>query len=158
MRGAVPPLSQMPSLRSTWLKHKDSFGLLMGCLAGETSKRKWLFWHQWVWKLLYFGLLLCVDIVPYISNLEGIFCLWLHGRWRDAKNSDPGMGKEEPDRTCRNQQETTLLAMAFVQRTVKTSVPICQSIRHQVRQDNNSFIQYFVCRQVQSLLQNDSST
>ena len=121
MRGAVPPLSQMPSLRSTWLKHKENFGFLMGCLAGETSRRKWLFWHQWVRKLPS-GLLRCVDVGPYVSNLEGIFFLCLQGRCRDAKKSDPGMGKEEWDLTCTNQQETTILVKAVirVQRTVKT--------------------------------------
>ena len=144
MRGTVPPLSQMPSLWSTWLKHKENFGFLMGCLAGEISRRKWLFWHQWIWKLLSFGLIRCVDIGPYISHLEGIFSPCLQGRCRNAKKSDPGMGKEERDLTCTNQQETTIQAKAVIQRTVKTSVPMYQSIRHQVPQDTDYLLMYLL--------------
>jgi hypothetical protein len=71
MRGAVPPLSQMPPLRSTWLKHKENFGFLMGCLVGETtSRRKWLFCHQWVWKLLSFELWRRADTGLSISTFR----------------------------------------------------------------------------------------
>jgi len=93
----------------------------MGCSAGETSRRKWLYWHQWVWELLSFGLLRCVDIGPYVSNL-GLFSACLQGRCRDVKKGDPGMGKEGWDRTCTKLQEMTILVKAVirVQRMVKT--------------------------------------
>jgi hypothetical protein len=39
MLGAIPPLSQMPSWRSTYLKHRENFVYLIGCMAGETTNK-----------------------------------------------------------------------------------------------------------------------